>query len=229
MILNSIKSDTNWGEAASAINDNFSKTNLEISKVSASSSKFKGFYTTEALLLTAIPSPIVGDNAWVGASYPGVVYVCNTSGTWTATATVPTPPAVDLTDYYDKAEIDSIVGGVETNIDAIETNLQYQISKSNNVRVTQLSNGIRISITGPTNYIVLTSGGGYYNVPSQEIDITTPNSIVYLSKSLDQNVPLDSTITGFGGNACDRSSKKSLQRSSRRSKSVRMRRSRRVN
>jgi len=80
MILNSIKSDTNWGEAASAINNNFIKTDIEISKVAASSSKFKGFFTTEALLLSAISSPVVGDNAWVGATYPGVVYICNTSG-----------------------------------------------------------------------------------------------------------------------------------------------------
>lgn len=171
MILNSIKSDTNWGEAASAINDNFSKTNLEISKVSASSSKFKGFYTIEALLLTAIPSPIVGDNAWVGASYPGVVYVCNTSGTWTATATVPTPPAVNISEYYKKAETDALIDTVDANIASIETDLN-KITDKNIVLQTFIGSVL------VTDGLVSTSTDYEYSnyipvIPGEKYNITT--------------------------------------------------------
>lgn len=123
MNLDLIKNNTKWEEAANSINSNFNKTNLELTKIAASSVKHKGYFTTEAALLAAQPSPKVGDNAYVGATYPGVVYICNTAGMWTATTTVPSPPAVDLTNYYDKVETDTIIDTVEANITSLETNL----------------------------------------------------------------------------------------------------------
>ena len=128
MNLDSIKNNTTWEDAASSINSNFSKTNLEVAKIAASSVKHKGYFTTEAALLAAQPSPKVGDNAYVGATYPGVVYVCNITGVWTATTTVPSPPAVTLSEYYKKTETDAIVGAVESNITSLETDLKQKIN-----------------------------------------------------------------------------------------------------
>ena len=123
MNLDSIKNNTTWEDAATAINSNFSKTNLEVAKIASSSNKHKGFFTTEASLLVAQPYPRVGDNAYVGATYPGVVYVCNTTGVWTATTTVPSPPAVNISEYYKKVETDTLIDTVEENIASLETDV----------------------------------------------------------------------------------------------------------
>ena len=123
MNLDLIKNNTKWEDAANSINSNFNKTNLELTKIAASSVKHKGYFTTEAALLAAQPSPKVGDNAYVGATYPGVVYICNTAGMWTATTTVPSPPAVNISEYYKKTETDAIVATVESNINSLETDL----------------------------------------------------------------------------------------------------------
>lgn len=123
MNLDLIKNNTKWEEAANSINSNFNKTNLELTKIAASSVKHKGYFTTEAALLAAQPSPKVGDNAYVGATYPGVVYICNTAGMWTATTTVPSPPAVNISEYYKKTETDAIVATVESNINSLESDL----------------------------------------------------------------------------------------------------------
>lgn len=125
MNLDLIKNNTKWEEAANSINSNFNKTNLELTKIAASSVKHKGYFTTEAALLAAQPSPKVGDNAYVGATYPGVVYICNTAGMWTATTTVPSPPAVNISEYYKKTETDAIVATVESNITSLESDLNY--------------------------------------------------------------------------------------------------------
>ena len=116
MNLDSIKNNTTWEDAATAINSNFSKTNLEVAKIASSSNKHKGFFTTEAALLVAQPYPRVGDNAYVGATYPGVVYVCNTTGVWNATTTVPSPPAVNISEYYKKVETDTLIDTVLNEI-----------------------------------------------------------------------------------------------------------------
>lgn len=123
MNLDLIKNNTKWEDAANSINSNFNKTNLELIKIAASSVKHKGYFTTEAALLAAQPSPKVGDNAYVGATYPGVVYICNTAGMWTATTTVPSPPAVNISEYYKKTETDAIVATVESNINSLETDV----------------------------------------------------------------------------------------------------------
>lgn len=123
MNLDLIKNNTKWEDAANSINSNFNKTNLELTKIAASSVKHKGYFTTEAALLAAQPSPKVGDNAYVGATYPGVVYICNTAGMWTATTTVPSPPAVNISEYYKKVETDTLIDTVEENIASLETDL----------------------------------------------------------------------------------------------------------
>ena len=99
MGLNTIKGTGNWGGAASDLNNNFASITAEIEKLKAANVKFKGYYTTELTLKAAHPSPTVGDNAWVGAEYPGVVYRCDVAGTWLATTDVPPSNTVNLSEY----------------------------------------------------------------------------------------------------------------------------------
>ena len=105
MDLITIKQDTNWSDAADASNNNFLKIKLEVEKISLATNKHKGFFNTLAGLKGAYPTPTVGDNAWVGATYPGLVHDCITRGVWRATATVPLTGSVNLADYAKKDEM----------------------------------------------------------------------------------------------------------------------------
>lgn len=158
MNLDSIKNNTTWEDAATAINSNFSKTNLEVAKIASSSNKYKGFFTTEAALLVAQPYPRVGDNAYVGATYPGVVYVCNTTGVWTATATVPSPPAVNISEYYKKTETDTIIDNVEANMASLETDLNESISNVDALPIDLITQDIKDLTISNIGYV--SSNGG---------------------------------------------------------------------
>ena len=163
MNLDLIKNNTKWEDAANSINSNFNKTNLELTKIAASSVKHKGYFTTEAALLAAQPSPKVGDNAYVGATYPGVVYICNTAGMWTATTTVPSPPAVNISEYYKKTETDAIVATVESNINSLETDLNGKLteleSKVDDINtILDGSNEINIEVTRGSGGIYASGG-----------------------------------------------------------------------
>ena len=76
-----------------------------ILKVKEGVNKHKGFFNTLAGLKDAYPIPIVGDDAWVGSTYPGVVYDCITRGVWHATTNVPPTGTVNLADYPKKSEM----------------------------------------------------------------------------------------------------------------------------
>ena len=93
-------------------------------------SKHKGFFNTSSGLISAYPNPTVGDNAWIGSVYPGVVYDCVTRGVWRATATVPPAGNVTLADYPKKSEM-LIVS--ETNPTTPPTlNGQFHYNKTEN-------------------------------------------------------------------------------------------------
>lgn len=106
MGLNTIKGTGNWGGAASDLNNNFATITAEIEKLKAANVKFKGYYTSEATLKAVYSSPAIGDNAWVGATYPGTVYECKTAGTWSNTGKTPSTPSVSLADYATKTLVD---------------------------------------------------------------------------------------------------------------------------
>lgn len=103
--LSEIKKDSNWGDTASTLNSNFQNINVDLEKVKSSTTKFKGYFTTETALKNAYPSPKVGETAWVGEPYPGTVYDVQTDGTWHNTETAPDTDSVDLTDYARKEEL----------------------------------------------------------------------------------------------------------------------------
>lgn len=75
------------------------KLEKKVKKIEDATTNSKGYYSTEAQLLAAHPSPNVGYTAWVGVPYPGVVYKCETKGIWTKTNEVPNVEEVDLNEY----------------------------------------------------------------------------------------------------------------------------------
>ena len=99
MDLNDITPTGPWSDAAGDINENFSKTNVEIEKLKTSTIRDKGYFQTEAALKVAWPDPVAGDTAWAGTPYPGTVYECQTAGTWTNTGQVPEVPGIDLNNW----------------------------------------------------------------------------------------------------------------------------------
>ena len=103
MELNEIKKTASWGDVATSINENFQKTSMEIESLKSSLKYFKGYFTSESSLKAKIPLPRVGDYAYVGNSYPGIVYACDVSGIWYSTGKSPADtPGVDLNDYAKK-------------------------------------------------------------------------------------------------------------------------------
>ena len=109
MELNEIKKTASWGDVATSINENFQKTSMEIESLKSSLKYFKGYFTSESRLKAKIPLPRVGDYAYVGNSYPGIVYACDVSGIWYSTGKSPADtPGVDLNDYAKKEETDTI-------------------------------------------------------------------------------------------------------------------------
>ena len=109
MELNEIKKTASWGDVATSINENFQKTSMEIESLKSSLKYFKGYFTSESSLKAKIPLPRVGDYAYVGNSYPGIVYACDVSGIWYSTGKSPADtPGVDLNDYAKKEETDTI-------------------------------------------------------------------------------------------------------------------------
>lgn len=61
----------------------------EIERIKSEHAGFAKWFVSEAALIKAIPYPNVGDYAWVGEPYPGVIYQCLTKGIWTNTGKVP--------------------------------------------------------------------------------------------------------------------------------------------
>lgn len=115
MELNNIPTQGSWGDAAGNVNDNFQKTKVAVEKLEQSTTKFKGYFSSLSLLTSAVPSPKIGDTAWVGDTYPGVVYDCITNGTWRDTTTVPSTGSVDLTGYIKQSDLTQTIGTSTTD------------------------------------------------------------------------------------------------------------------
>ena len=99
MDLKAINGSGIWGTAAADINDNFSRTNIEVEKLKVATINHKGYFTDLPSLKAAVPSPKPGDSAWAGTPYPGTVYDCITAGTWRNTGAVPDTPSADLNNW----------------------------------------------------------------------------------------------------------------------------------
>lgn len=110
--ISQIKVDSDWGQEAARINQNFQNINTDLEKVKSATTKFRGYFTSEAGLKSKYPSPQVGDTAYVGEPYPGIVYDVVTDGTWHNTGKAPDTDSVELQDYAKKAELVELEGQV---------------------------------------------------------------------------------------------------------------------
>ena len=76
-----------------------------------------GFFATSTALSSTIPSPNVGDYAFVSeagdGTFPAYIYVCTTAGTWTATTNEFTPD--DPTDVLDVLNSSSTTAALSAN------------------------------------------------------------------------------------------------------------------
>ena len=103
--ISKVKTDSDWGTEASVINQNFQNVSADLEKVKSSTTKFKGYFTTEESLKNKFGSPKIGDTAWVGEPYPGIVYDVQTDGRWHNTSKVPDTGSVELQDYATREEL----------------------------------------------------------------------------------------------------------------------------
>lgn len=133
--LSQIKADSNWGDASNTINTNFQNMDVELEKLKNSTTKFKGYFTSESNLKNKFPSPKRGDIAFVGEPYPGNVYDVLTDGSWHNTTKAPETGNVDLQDYV--------------TLDDFEASLQEQDDKF--TESNKKFNELNISALYPTN------------------------------------------------------------------------------
>ena len=122
MELNNITSTGIWVAIAALLNDNFSKIDVELQRVLNSYGSLNGYYEELSTLQTRFPSPKVGDTAWVGKPYPGIVYDCVVTGVWRNSGKAPNAIEVNLAGYAkmtDLVELQVIIN----NLKAMTTNL----------------------------------------------------------------------------------------------------------
>lgn len=85
-----------------------------------------GFFATESLLTTAIPSPNVGDYAFVSkaadGTFPAYIYVCTTAGTWTNSGQefTTTVPQVSVSQNISTGHTDINIGGTAYPVASVE-------------------------------------------------------------------------------------------------------------
>ena len=108
MELESVKSQTNWNEASSTINNNNSKIAIELHKLGNSTYKNKGYFKTLANLQTAYPTTSSGSIAWVGTAYPFTLYRWDGSA-WVTDGTTGGDESLDLSQYYTKEEVNEAI------------------------------------------------------------------------------------------------------------------------
>lgn len=120
MELNQIpQNPNNWGNVADLLNENSGKIEAETAKLNNATTKFKGYFSTSTALSAKWPSPIVGDTAWVGATYPGVVYRCNVPGEWLATTDVPPSNTVNLSEYATQDAVSNEFASVRSDLNGL--------------------------------------------------------------------------------------------------------------
>lgn len=132
--LSQIKTDSNWGEEAPRINQNFQHINVELQKLKSGTINNKGYFSTEELLKQIYPPEKckVGMIAYVGDVSPYFIYEYQELTGWTNTGEVYTPE-VELGDYYKKDEVDALFDKNAVAIELDETNGDlYVVMSSDN-------------------------------------------------------------------------------------------------
>ena len=128
--ISQVKKESNWGDASTTINSNFQNLNTDLEKVKSSTTKFKGYFTTEEALKDKFPSPKSGDTAWVGEPYPGKVYDVQ-SGQWHNTNANPDTVSIELNDYVNKTEFEENKQQQDEKFTELENNVGlYNVDKN---------------------------------------------------------------------------------------------------
>ena len=105
MNLQSISHITNWGTAASVLNDNFDVVREAIESENSEQSLAKGMFKTLEDLRIAYPNPVKGDWAYVGTSFPAYTYTWNGTS-WVKSGEPKQPDEIELEGYIQSAEVD---------------------------------------------------------------------------------------------------------------------------
>ena len=87
---------TTWAQAATAINENFSKASLEFEKLKNSTTRNKGFFDSISELQSYVASPVTGDFAYVGSSSTPTIYRYDGTS-WVPTETIGGTPIFEST------------------------------------------------------------------------------------------------------------------------------------
>lgn len=109
MELTEIKSKgISWGQAAQSLNNNFEKIGADVEKLKYSTSKVKGFFKTSEELKILVKSANNGEIAYVGDSSPYQIWEWR-SNKWIDTGVTEGSINVNMANYYDKNEVDSLI------------------------------------------------------------------------------------------------------------------------
>ena len=128
MELNKINSSgTTWGAEASALNENFGKIDSSIEQLKNSTTRNKGYFSSEAALKSAFKSASFGDIAYVGSAFPYQTWAWNGSE-WVKKNDNGGQESVNLGNYYTKSETD----GKFTETDAKLSELGSEVAKFSN-------------------------------------------------------------------------------------------------
>ena len=120
MELNNIPRKGRFGEVVDKINANFDIIRVKMGEVEYLTRKNKGLFANAAALNAAIPSPLAGDWALVGDSFPVAIYVCETNGIWEDSEETYDGDSVDLNNYLsldDFAEYQQALGDVQDELE----------------------------------------------------------------------------------------------------------------
>lgn len=142
--ISQVKKESNWGDASTTINSNFQNLNTDMEKVKSSTTKFKGYFTSESSLKDKYPSPQSGDTAWVGEPYPGKVYDVQ-SGQWHNTNTVPDTGSIELNDYVNKTEFEENKQQQDEKFTELENKITGKIDYSEEISGSFISSNNTIS------------------------------------------------------------------------------------
>ena len=127
MELNTIKQTGTWGNTANEINENFGKIGVAIRTLEKATSKNKGYFETVDKLQDAYPTASVGSIAYVGSSYPFVIWVwSDKTKEWENSGEIGGDEEVDLGDYYTKEETDDKVDAVLDLVDNVMSETEYE-------------------------------------------------------------------------------------------------------
>lgn len=198
--ISQVKKESNWGDASTTINSNFQNLNTDLEKVKSSTTKFKGYFTSESSLKDKYPSPQSGDTAWVGEPYPGKVYDVQ-SGQWHNTNTAPDTGSVELNDYVNKTEFEENKQQQDkklTELGTLKSSDSYLLNNRNysGYFVSNVNTGqIVVSNVNSNSYFIEVEPNSKYKItlPNGKYTTLATNIQVY------SDYPSEETNLGYAG------------------------------